>query len=362
MGTWGPKPFENDAALDFIGEFETVGWKRVATAINRALGKDDFHQQQVIAAAEFIAYINGHPARGSKEICDPLTEWANENLDFQVDQKLTDKAIKKVSQIRNKSELLTAWEDGDEPLKWVRSLDSLVKRLAKPPRKRSGKSSTRKQSGKTSSKAPSLSDAKRALKSCGETYAFSGRRLVTLNSIPNLVDAKQLAGIPKVNVLEVGGCDSDSDAQTLSLLFSFWPEIDGLNVEKCKSLSQCGKALAKMKRIDTIALQESSVSNDVIDGVSKMKKLKDVSIIKCGLSAKQLQTLIKSLKNLEQLCIEENHLTLSDCQSACKLEKLEQFLFKGKGVTAKSAKSFFKAKDRMIFDGIHNGWACFESR
>ncbi len=130
MGSWGVKPFENDAAADFAVEFFEAGWPLVAKTIRRRVSREDDENQQLVAACEFVAAARGWPARG--EARGEFAEWLEEHPELQVDERLTAKAVERMQTIIVKSALLEAWEDAGLAKAWVRTIQSLIARLEKP--------------------------------------------------------------------------------------------------------------------------------------------------------------------------------------------------------------------------------------
>lgn len=66
MGSWGPGLFDNDGALDFVGDLQdsprSARWKLTADTIRAAAGK---HYQESVAACEMLAFWLGQGSRDS---------------------------------------------------------------------------------------------------------------------------------------------------------------------------------------------------------------------------------------------------------------------------------------------------------
>jgi hypothetical protein len=67
MGSWGYKTFEDDTALDWIGEFaRKPGMSVIDAAMERTANADEFIDDRAAAgalcAAEVVAAMNGRPA------------------------------------------------------------------------------------------------------------------------------------------------------------------------------------------------------------------------------------------------------------------------------------------------------------
>lgn len=136
MGAWGSGAFENDGALDWLGELRGVASLRrtlgKAEKGRRALEVDD--ASAVIAAAELVAAARGHGARGLPQ---EATEWlaAHAGRVTAADARLAKQAV---GHVLAASELQELWEEAggraDDP--WRRSVGRLQARLTRPARKR----------------------------------------------------------------------------------------------------------------------------------------------------------------------------------------------------------------------------------
>src|SRR5215831_7849919 len=92
MGAWGPGPFDNDEALDFIGSIGQAGpgtiEQRLIDAFDSVLNAESYHEDYIevqvmstaIAAAALVAAANGGPEPDS-----PAVEGWLENAPFAPD-------------------------------------------------------------------------------------------------------------------------------------------------------------------------------------------------------------------------------------------------------------------------------------
>jgi hypothetical protein len=131
MGAWGPKSFENDGALDWIGEvIEDGGVELVAAALDAVIeGKTEYLEGDVceegIAAAEILAAAGGAPAG---DLPEDARSWAAAQP--KPDATLYAKAVEAMAAVREKSELRELWEDSEHFAAWNAAMDDLDKRLA----------------------------------------------------------------------------------------------------------------------------------------------------------------------------------------------------------------------------------------
>ena len=134
MGTWGPGPFENDAAMDWALGLGRSGDPDLPQSVLRSLDKAPSHNARAgavaIAAAEAIAASRGHAAQ---RLPDEIRRWlaaANPRADAAADAaKLALGVLAKVE--GNDSELRLLWAEVDGS-RWRSTLDDLRRRLREP--------------------------------------------------------------------------------------------------------------------------------------------------------------------------------------------------------------------------------------
>ena len=131
MGAWGPGPFSNDDALDWIAEFEESGVPLIdrtfATAANEYLEAPD--GSKIIAAAEVVAAALGYPSSEFPEVLRAPAMSARETIMQSGD--IRESALRAVDRVVAKqSELDELWrEPGADYETWLRSVRDLQKRL-----------------------------------------------------------------------------------------------------------------------------------------------------------------------------------------------------------------------------------------
>ena len=133
MGAWGHQNFENDAAMDFIGDFiespNIDGIKAALIIIIDAAADEEYIETDeasiALAAAEVIAATLGQASPDTPEELRAAIEKAG----FKADDKLVKIARKAVSQILKESELQELWAEGGEPNEWQQVQEGLLKRL-----------------------------------------------------------------------------------------------------------------------------------------------------------------------------------------------------------------------------------------
>lgn len=131
MGAWGAGSFENDAALDFAGEIESLDDVKAEFA---AEGQEEIEADlasRVIVAAECVAAMRGHrnpdmPA----DLAERVHGFGKPSIE------LFDTARNNLSAVMSRSELVDLWtEEGSG--EWNRAVTELMERLNKPQGSRS---------------------------------------------------------------------------------------------------------------------------------------------------------------------------------------------------------------------------------
>jgi hypothetical protein len=132
MGAWGAGNFENDDALDWLGELEeTADLSLVEQAILAVLTSDNYVEAGegciALAAAEVMAALQDKPVENLPE---EVTTWIQTH-NVTSDPKLVTDALIVVEKIRNhkESELRELWAEAEELEPWHAVLDDLSSRL-----------------------------------------------------------------------------------------------------------------------------------------------------------------------------------------------------------------------------------------
>ena len=132
MGAWGAGSFENDTALDFAGEIETLDDVQGAFEAEGAEEIDADLACRVIVAAECVAAMRGHRNR------DMPGDLAERVHGFgKPTTALFDRARNNLSAVMSRSELLDLWGESAEKESFARAITDLMERLNQPQGKRS---------------------------------------------------------------------------------------------------------------------------------------------------------------------------------------------------------------------------------
>ncbi len=143
MGTWGFGSFENDTALDWIGEFgDNPSVNELIAAMTGVLGEqvtpskmammeyldDEDACPIAVAAAEVVAAMRGRP---HPEFSEELKPWVEANKSAATAQ-MTETALRAIQAARTNEIFLSCFCDDEDVSQWQSELDELVGRLKQP--------------------------------------------------------------------------------------------------------------------------------------------------------------------------------------------------------------------------------------
>lgn len=126
MGAWGPGPFDNDTAGDWVrglSDLDPEGLRDVLRATARAEQLDAPQAAEALAAAEVVAAAAGAPI---DPLPDEVHAWiaANPEPATEEDRRLAATAVRRVC--RADSELAELWAEADD---WGDHCADLLARL-----------------------------------------------------------------------------------------------------------------------------------------------------------------------------------------------------------------------------------------
>jgi len=128
MGAWGAGLFENDGALDWVGDLmeSDAGWALVRKTLSAAGNEDQGASEgdAILAAAECVAVARGKPS--ARPNADVL-QWCKDHPLKDVGP-LAAQAVKAVQWVRTSSELKELWEESGDK-EWDGVVADLEKRL-----------------------------------------------------------------------------------------------------------------------------------------------------------------------------------------------------------------------------------------
>jgi len=131
MGAWGAGSFENDDALDFVGDLVDDGDAQQVLAALDAIPSEGYieawNATPAIAAAEIVAAAHGRPG---PDLPEDVAEWVAKHRGSITAKMLTlaRVAVKRIAE-DEQSELRSCWEESDSLSEWQAAMDDLLKRL-----------------------------------------------------------------------------------------------------------------------------------------------------------------------------------------------------------------------------------------
>ncbi len=137
MGAWGAGNFENDDALDLIGELKPQGCAEQLEALFCAAVEsgmqgaeiDAFDASRVLAGAELVAASRGHASEDFPEDAAPLAQALQKPSGALLEQ-----CASAVSYVLLSSEMVELWAESDDPAEWNEVVTALIARLDAPVR------------------------------------------------------------------------------------------------------------------------------------------------------------------------------------------------------------------------------------
>lgn len=133
MGAWGISAFENDDALDWLGDFcDEPGEEFLKDAFVEVneIGDDYLESPEAsnaLIAAEVVAFLLNAPNSNLPEHSRDCLE----NLQIKPSDELLSDAVKAVERVKSASELKELWEETESFQEWNKAVDDLMSRLKK---------------------------------------------------------------------------------------------------------------------------------------------------------------------------------------------------------------------------------------
>lgn len=128
MGAWGSGSFENDDAADWLAQLDTVAPDDLTKIFGQAVDDTAYFEAPaasvVVAAAEVVASLNGHPVKG---VPPEVTKWtANRQAPTP---ELKALALRALVRVRKDSELKDLWLVADGLNDWTAAIQDLQTRV-----------------------------------------------------------------------------------------------------------------------------------------------------------------------------------------------------------------------------------------
>ena len=132
MGAWGHKSFDNDSALDWLGELVDGDASLVEEALDAVADAEADAYLEVdeasaaLAAAELVAAALG---KGDERLNDDATEWLEDHR-AAVRAIGSARARRAVERVYEASELRELWDENGDDTEWHADVRELLDRLA----------------------------------------------------------------------------------------------------------------------------------------------------------------------------------------------------------------------------------------
>jgi hypothetical protein len=132
MGAWGHKSFENDSALDWLGDLADGESSLVGEALDAITHADEDAYLEVdeataaLAAAELVAAGLG---KGDDRLNEDAAAWLEQHRPVAQGIGAT-RARKAVERVYKASELRELWDENGEDTEWHADVRELLARLA----------------------------------------------------------------------------------------------------------------------------------------------------------------------------------------------------------------------------------------
>ena len=130
MEAWGTGSFENDDAMDWLAELDTIEPDDMTQIFLQAADNPGYLEAPassvVVAAAEVIAAMNGSPAQ---EVPPEIVKWTTNRQAST--QELKPLALRALERVRKNSELKDLWLEADGLNDWIAAIQDLQTRVGR---------------------------------------------------------------------------------------------------------------------------------------------------------------------------------------------------------------------------------------
>jgi hypothetical protein len=129
VGAWGYGSFDNDDAMDWVGELEGAdGTQLITDALDVVLQAEDYLESPDaaigLAAAEVVAALLGRP---TANLPPEVASWVAGKKPPRA--ALVRKAQRAVQRVLENSELKELWAESEDADRWAQEVNGLLQRL-----------------------------------------------------------------------------------------------------------------------------------------------------------------------------------------------------------------------------------------
>lgn len=128
MGAWGIGPFENDAALDWIGDLESDGVGAIDRALARTSGSDYADTDDASAAVAAAVIVAAGRGQYAADLPEEVAAWLQGHA-REISVALIEQARGALRAVMT-SELQELWAETDELDAWEQTIERINSGLA----------------------------------------------------------------------------------------------------------------------------------------------------------------------------------------------------------------------------------------
>lgn len=285
MSAWGDGVFENDQAGYWIDQLVESGKsmaidKALSFALKAKPGRLEADEaSEALAAAEVVAAARGHR---HADLPDDAKEWLATSGYVPTESSCA-LCVKTVERVRDDSELMELWAEGDELSAWNRGIRGLLGRLAKPAKAPKPRKPVVAKS-KTPPK-PSPRTAIAALKKKGvHVVTMRGAKVPTMGiGIGHKTDKQPLNDADMEHFLQLETLEdlslsrykiTDNGVRHLAGM----TRLHKLELKEIPITDASAPVFKHMTGVMSLVLSNTKVGDAVLEQIARMKKLQELDL------------------------------------------------------------------------------------
>lgn len=334
MSAWGDGVFEDDQACDWLDQLIESG---KSTAIDKALsvalkakpGRLEADEASAaLAAAEVVAAARGHR---HADFPDDAKEWLATSGYVPTESSLV-LCVKTVERVRDDSELMELWAEGDELPAWKRGISGLLGRLAKP-----AKAAKPKKTVAAKSKAAPKPSPRTAV------AALKKKRVFVVTQPGKSAPSWCCGSGSKTDKQPLNDADMEHFLQLETL--------EELSLSRYKITDDGVRHLAGMTRLHKLELKEIPITDASASVFEKMTGVTELNLSNTKVGDAVLKQVAR-MKKLNELDLSRTCITDAGVKHLASCTELSAILVRGNRVTDESLRwlSRIPSLKRIIAD------------
>lgn len=249
------------------------------------------------------------------------------------------------------------WADAGLYKSWRRKIQNLLGRLRKPTKQR--KRRKQKPGTGTGENGPTKKDAKKILKKYdGCALSQKWVRIVSLKT-PTPKDAAALMALPDTNYMDLAENDKvnvSMQTESVKALLTGWKQLKIICLTHFHGLSTCIDELSEISnRIENLELRNCTLKPEVIETISRFRKLTTVQFDDCGVDDAMARKLSRNCATLEDVILWDKRLTSKCLAPFGKLKKLRSLAIKSPNIAGTDAEHFMSKNKKAGWKMERNG-------